>query len=94
MRGGVPEVGRFGPFSALPAGLSGIAPEDAGLGKVDLLAPGLALLVMMAWIGATFAAGFGLLRRRDVHWACVSSRAWEPGSSSPATLRRSSAPAT
>jgi hypothetical protein len=30
------------------------------------LAPGLAALVMLAWIGATFAAGAALLRRRDL----------------------------
>jgi ABC-2 type transport system permease protein len=63
----VPEVGRFGPFSALPTSLSGIPAEDAGLGEVDLLAPGLAALTMMAWIGAAFAAGYTLLRGRDVH---------------------------
>jgi ABC-2 type transport system permease protein len=63
----VPEVGRFGPFSALPTSLSGIPAEDAGLGEVDLLAPGLAALTMMAWIGAAFAAGYALLRGRDVH---------------------------
>jgi ABC-2 type transport system permease protein len=63
----VPEVGRFGPFSALPTSLSGIPAEDAGLGEVDLLAPGLAALTMMAWIGTAFAAGYALLRSRDVH---------------------------
>jgi ABC-2 type transport system permease protein len=63
----VPEVGRFGPFSALPTSLSGIPAEDAGLGEVDLLAPGLAAPVMMAWIGAAFTAGYALLRGRDVH---------------------------
>lgn len=63
----VPEVGRFGPFSALPTSLSGIPAEDAGLGEVDLLAPGLAAMVMLAWIGAAFASGHALLRHRDVH---------------------------
>jgi hypothetical protein len=63
----VPEVGRFGPFSALPTALTGIPAEDAGLGDVDLLAPGAAGLVMLAWIGAAFAAGYALLRARDVH---------------------------
>jgi ABC-2 type transport system permease protein len=63
----VPEVGRFGPFSALPTSLSGIPAEDAGLGEVDLLAPGLAALTMMAWIGAALAAGYALLRARDVN---------------------------
>jgi ABC-2 type transport system permease protein len=63
----VPEVGRFGPFSALPTSLSGIPAEDAGLGEIDLLAPVLAALAMMAWIGAAFAGGYALLRGRDVH---------------------------
>jgi ABC-2 type transport system permease protein len=63
----VPEVGRFGPFSALPTALTGIPAEDAGLGDVELLAPGVAGLVMLAWIGAAFAAGYALLRARDVH---------------------------
>jgi hypothetical protein len=31
------------------------------------LAPGLAALVMVAWISATFTAGYALLRARDVH---------------------------
>jgi ABC-2 type transport system permease protein len=63
----VPDVGRFGPFGALPTSLSGVPAEDAGMGEVDLLAPGLAALTMMAWIGAAFAAGYALLRHRDVH---------------------------
>ena len=33
---------------------------------LDLLAPGLAVLAMLAWIGVTFAAGAVLLRRRDL----------------------------
>jgi DNA-binding CsgD family transcriptional regulator len=41
--------------------------EDAGLGDVDLVAPGLAALAMLAWIGAAFAGGYALLRGRDVH---------------------------
>jgi ABC-2 type transport system permease protein len=63
----VPEVGRFGPFTALPTAVAGIPAEDAGLGEVDLLAPGLAALVLLAWIGAAFAAGYAMLRGRDVH---------------------------
>jgi ABC-2 type transport system permease protein len=61
-----PEVGRFGPFGALPTAVQGVPPEDVGLGDIDLLAPGLALVVMLAWIGAAFAAGTVLLRRRDL----------------------------
>jgi ABC-2 type transport system permease protein len=61
-----PDVGRFGPIGALTTALSGIPPQEAGLGDVDLVAPGLALLAMLAWIGAAFAAGVALLRTRDV----------------------------
>jgi ABC-2 type transport system permease protein len=63
----VPEVARFGPFSALPTAVSGIPAEDANLGdEIDLLAPGLAVLALLAWINAAFAAGAALLLRRDL----------------------------
>jgi hypothetical protein len=63
----MPEVGRFGPFVALPTGLSTIPPEEAGVGDVELLDPEVAALALLAWIGAAFAAGYALLRARDVH---------------------------
>jgi hypothetical protein len=62
----VPEVGRYGPFVGLPAAAVGLPESDAGLGNVDLLPAGLAVALMSAWIGAAFAAGLALLRRRDV----------------------------
>jgi ABC-2 type transport system permease protein len=63
----VPEVARFGPFTALPTATADISAEDAGLGDdIELLAPGLAALAMLAWIGAAFATGAALLRRRDL----------------------------
>jgi ABC-2 type transport system permease protein len=63
----VDEVGRFGPFGALPTAVQGVPPEDVGYAEdTDLLAPGLALLVMLIWIGASFAAGAVLLKRRDL----------------------------
>jgi ABC-2 type transport system permease protein len=63
----VPDVARFGPFSALPTAVAGIPAEDAQLGdEINLLAPGLAALAMLAWIGAAFAAGAALLLRRDL----------------------------
>jgi hypothetical protein len=62
----VPDVGRFAPIGALPTAITDLNPEDTGLGDVDLIAPGLALLLMLAWIGAAFAGGAGLLRARDV----------------------------
>jgi ABC-2 type transport system permease protein len=64
----VPEVGRYGPFSALPTAITGIPASDAGLGdEVDLLAPGLAALALLAWIGAVFGVAAALLRRRDLN---------------------------
>jgi hypothetical protein len=62
-----PEVGRYGPFTALPTAVAEIPAEDAGLGEVDLLAPALAVLALLAWVGSAFAAGYALLRGRDVH---------------------------
>jgi ABC-2 type transport system permease protein len=63
----VPEVARFGPFTPLPAATVGISAEEAGMGgEIELLAPGLAALAMVAWIGAAFAAGAVLLQRRDL----------------------------
>ena len=63
----VDEVGRFGPFGALPTAVQGVPPEDVGYpADTDLLAPGLALLAMFVWIGGAFAIGAWLLRRRDL----------------------------
>lgn len=63
----VPEVARYSPFGALPIGITDVPPEDSGLpGDVDVLSPGLAVLAMLAWIGAAFAAGAALLIRRDL----------------------------
>jgi hypothetical protein len=62
----VPEVGRFAPLSALPTAIQDIPAEDVGLGDLDLLSPGAALLALLAWIGAAFAASGALLKRRDL----------------------------
>ena len=61
-----PDVGRFGPFGALPTAAQGLDPEDVGMGDVDLPAAGIAVLLLLAWIAAAFAAGAALLRRRDL----------------------------
>ena len=62
-----PDVGRFGPFGALPTAAAGIDPQDAGMPEdTPLLAAGVALLLMLAWIGAAFTAGAALLRARDL----------------------------
>ncbi len=63
----LPEVAAYSPFSGLPIGIQDVPPEDAGLSdEVDVLSPGLAVLAMLAWIGAAFAAGAALLIRRDL----------------------------
>jgi ABC-2 type transport system permease protein len=62
----VPEVGRFAPLSALPTAIQDVPAEDVGLGDLDLLSPGAALLALLAWIGAAFAASGALLKRRDL----------------------------
>jgi ABC-2 type transport system permease protein len=61
-----PHVGRFAPFGALPTAAAGVPPEAAGLGDVDLIAKGLAVLALLGWIAALFAGAATLLRRRDV----------------------------
>jgi len=58
-----PSVGRFGPTSGAPNGILGTQGFDE---NGDLLAPGVALLVMLAWVGGTFAAAAALLRHRDL----------------------------
>ena len=62
-----PDVGRFTPFSALPASIQQIPASDVGSDELDLLSPGLAVLAELAWIGAFFTAGAYLLRRRDLN---------------------------
>ena len=56
-----PEVGRFGPTSGAPNGILAIERFDE-----ELLAPGIAVIVMVAWVGTCFAAAVALLERRDV----------------------------
>ena len=57
-----PHVGRFGPTSGAPNGILGMSLDDAD----DLLAPALAVAVMLAWVGGLFAAAAALLQRRDL----------------------------
>jgi ABC-2 type transport system permease protein len=56
------DVGKFGPTTGAPAGIIEINP----VGEGDLLAPGVALLVMLGWVGLGFAVTATLLRRRDL----------------------------
>jgi ABC-2 type transport system permease protein len=55
-----PAVGRFGPLAGAPGGV--IGGPDAGA----LLAPGLALVVLIAWACIAFAAAAWRLRSRDL----------------------------
>jgi hypothetical protein len=57
-----PDVGRFGPMAGAPGGILG-GPDAAAL---DLLAPGLALAVLIGWAAVAFAASTWRLRRRDL----------------------------
>ena len=61
-----PEVGVYGPFSGLPAAVQDLPAEDIGSEDADLLAPGIAVLAMLAWIGVLSAGGAALLARRDL----------------------------
>jgi ABC-2 type transport system permease protein len=55
-----PHVGRFGPLAGAPGGVLG--GRDAG----GMLAPGLALAVLIAWAGVAFVAAATRLQRRDL----------------------------
>ena len=61
----VPGVGRFGPLQGAPGGII----EAAGFGGDDtdfLLGPGVAVLVMLGWIGLFFGAAAARLRAGDL----------------------------
>jgi hypothetical protein len=61
----VPEVARYGPTAGAPSGIIDVNP----FGEPDdntLLAPGIALLVMLGWIGLFFTAAGARLRSRDL----------------------------
>jgi ABC-type transport system involved in multi-copper enzyme maturation permease subunit len=59
-----PDVGRFGPTQGAPSGII----EAAGFGgdDSDLLAPGVAVLVMLGWIVVFFGAAAARLRASDL----------------------------
>lgn len=59
----IPDVARFGPLVGLP---SGVAETDIGFDDVELVAPGLALLALVAWVALLVGLGAALLRRRDL----------------------------
>jgi ABC-2 type transport system permease protein len=61
----LPEVARFGPTQGAPAGIQDINPFGDQEDNI-LLAPGLAVLVMLGWIALFFAAASARLRRGDL----------------------------
>jgi ABC-type transport system involved in multi-copper enzyme maturation permease subunit len=61
-----PTVGRFLQLGALPVAVSGIPPDEAGMGDIELLGALSALLMLALWIGVAFSAAATLLRRRDL----------------------------
>ena len=58
-----PDVGRFGPTTGAP---TGVLDSEAFDSDIDLLAPAAAIMVMLAWVAAGFAAAAALLERRDL----------------------------
>ena len=60
-----PDVGRFGPIGVLPGAAADDPSTDSGFDE-EYLAPGLAVLAMLAWISVTFVVSAALLRARDL----------------------------
>jgi hypothetical protein len=57
-----PDVGRFGPLVGAPNAITG----GGAVADEDTLAAGIAVLVMLGWVGLGFGATGILLRRRDL----------------------------
>jgi ABC-2 type transport system permease protein len=58
-----PAVGRFGPLVATP---TAFIEGDSGIEDADLLAPGVAVAVLLGWIAALAGASAALLQSRDL----------------------------
>ncbi len=59
----VPDVAKFSPLNGAPGGVIDVSFDGD---QTDLLAPGIAALVMLGWVSTLFAAGAALLRGRDL----------------------------
>jgi ABC-2 type transport system permease protein len=59
----VPDVAKYSPINGVTSGIANI---DTGDSDFDVLAPGVAALVMLGWVAVLFAAGAALLNRRDL----------------------------
>ena len=62
----VPDVGRFGPTAGAPSGIIDVSPFGESDEDDVLLSPAAAVLVMLGWIAAFFAAAGVRLRSRDL----------------------------
>jgi ABC-type transport system involved in multi-copper enzyme maturation permease subunit len=62
LAGLAPDVWKFAPLGGVPSGISGVQ-FDSG---TNILAPGLALLVMVGWSAIFFAAATATFKSRDV----------------------------
>jgi ABC-2 type transport system permease protein len=61
-----PSVGRFGPLGGLSVAAAGIPADEAGIGEVELLRTGPAVLLLLAWVAVAFTVAAALLQRRDL----------------------------
>ena len=59
----VPDVAKYSPINGVTSGISNVDTDDS---DIDVLAPGVAALVMFGWVAVLFAAGAALLNRRDL----------------------------
>jgi ABC-2 type transport system permease protein len=57
---------KFAPLNGAPGGIIDVTVDEGPGAGAELLAPGAAALVMIAWVAVLFAAGSVLLRRRDL----------------------------
>ena len=61
-----PKVGRYEPFSGAPAGIADASFDDDDDFFAEALSPGVAVLVMLGWVGLTLGGTAVLLRQRDL----------------------------
>jgi ABC-2 type transport system permease protein len=60
----VPDVGKFGPFGGGPGGIAQTPGFDGE--ELDYVSPGIAVLVMLGWIGVFYAGAAARLRGSDL----------------------------
>lgn len=62
----VEDLLKFAPLNGAPGGIIDVTVDEGPGAGAELLAPGAAALVMLAWVAVLYAAGAVLLRRRDL----------------------------